>query len=56
MSNTTPYHPMGDGQVERMNRTLCNMLQSIPENEKNNWKEHLPKLMFAYNSTINKST
>ncbi len=56
MSNTTPYHPMGDGQVERMNRTLCNMLKSIPENEKNNWKEHLPKLMFAYNSTINKTT
>ena len=55
-SNTTPYHPMGDGQVERMNRTLGNMLKAIPENEKNNWKDHLPKLMFADNSTTHKAT
>ena len=56
MSNTTPYHPEGDGQCERLNRTIINMLKSIPENEKNNWMAHLPKLMFAYNSTINKTT
>ena len=55
-SSTTPYHPMGDGQVERMNRTLCNMLKAIPENEKRNWKDHLPKLMFAYNSIVHKAT
>ena len=47
---------MGDGQVECMNRTLCNMLKAIPENEKRNWKDHLPKLMFAYNSTVHKAT
>ena len=56
MSNTTPYHPEGDGQCEKLNRTVINMLKSIPENEKRNWKDHLPKLMFAYNSTINKTT
>jgi transposase InsO family protein len=56
MSNTTPYHPMGNGQVERLNRTLISMLKSIPEKEKKNWKVHLPKLMFAYNSTVNKTT
>ena len=56
MSNTTPYHPEGDGQCERLNRTVINMLKSIPENEKGNWKDHLPKLMFAYNSTIHKAT
>jgi len=55
-SNTTPYHPIGDGQAERMNRTLINMLKTLDENHKNNWKYHLPKLMFAYNSTINKTT
>ena len=54
-SNTTPYHPMGDGQVERLNRTLINMRKTIPESEKQNWKEFLPKLMFAYNSTVNKT-
>ncbi len=42
-SNTTPYHPMGDGQVERLNRTAQNMLRAIPENEKKRWKNHLAK-------------
>ena len=55
-SNTTPYHPMGDGMVERMNRTLCNMLKAIPESSKQNWKDYLAKLTFAYNSTKHTAT
>ena len=55
-SRTTPYHPMGDGQPERMNRTLINMLKCLSADEKNNWKDHLAKLAFAYNSTVNKTT
>ena len=55
-SNTTPYHPAGDGQVERLNRTLVNMLKALPEKAKKDWKSYLPKLAFAYNSTVHKST
>ena len=55
-TNTTPYHPMSDGMVERLNRTAINMLKAIPEKQKSMWKNHLPKLAFAHNSTVNKST
>ena len=32
--HTTPYHPMMNGQCERFNSTLCNILGTLPEKEK----------------------
>jgi len=55
-SHTTPYHPMGNGQCERFNRTIINMLKTLPENFKTNWHLHTKKLTHAYNCTVNKST
>ena len=55
-SKTTPYHPSGDGQTKLMNRTIISMLKTLNENQKARWKDHLSKLIFAHNSTINKST
>ena len=55
-SKTTPYHPMGNGQTERMNRTIINMLKTLEEKEKKDWTKHLSKLTFAYNATVNKTT
>ena len=55
-SNTTPYNPHCDGMVERLNRTAINMLKAIPESQKKMWKNHLPKLAFAYNSCVQKTT
>ena len=51
-----PYHPMTNGQCERFNSTLCNMLGTLSEKEKIDWKAHLSSMIHAYNCTQHPST
>lgn len=55
-SHTTPYHPMGNGCVERFNRTLGNMIRALPARAKHKWPHMLKSLTFAYNCTIHETT
>jgi transposase InsO family protein len=50
-SRTTPYHPQGNGTGK-----LPGMLRSLPEQHKSNWKDHVAKLVHAYNCTRHQTT
>lgn len=54
-SHTTPYHPMGNGVCERFNRTLGNMIRTLPPKAKHRWPQHLRSLTFSYNATVHET-
>ena len=55
-TRTTPYHPIGDGMLERFNRSLAAMLSKYVNENHRTWDIHLPKVMMAYRSSAHEST
>lgn len=55
-SRTTPYHPAGNGQCERFNRTLYTLLRTLPGPRKRDWASCLSQVLFCYNTTPHQGT
>ncbi|MCO5550638.1 hypothetical protein L7F22_004127 [Adiantum nelumboides] len=47
---SSAYHPQTDGQTERVNQILEEMLRHYIQNRLASWEEYLPLVEFAYNN------
>ena len=54
-SMSTAFHPQSDGQTERMNRTLEDMLRCYIGPEADTWDDLLAAAEFAYNNSVQES-
>lgn len=54
-TRTTAYHPQCDGQVERQNRTLQDMLSAFVSDHGDDWDEWVDPVVFAYNTSRQES-
>ena len=48
---STAYHPESDGQTERTNRTLLEMLRSTIGSDHSTWEDELTACEIAYNTS-----
>eukprot|EP00731_Ephydatia_muelleri_P010420 Em0005g1006a len=55
-TRTTAYHPQGNGQVERFNRTLEAILSKVVAENQRDWDCHIPKALFAYRTAFHESS
>jgi hypothetical protein len=52
---STTNHPQTDGQTERINKIVNQLLRNHCSNDHLNWDKYLPVVEFAYNSTYQNS-
>ena len=55
-SMSSTYHPHSDGQIERVNQIIEDMLRAYIGLKPTNWERYLLILEFAYNSSKHTST
>ena len=55
-TRTTSFHPQSNSVIERMNRTLLNMLTKIIDKQQAIWSYFLPFVLMAYRPSVHEST
>ena len=55
-TRTNPYRPQSDGQVERFNRTLIQVLKPLVNTHMDDWDDQCEFVVHAYNNTVHSST
>jgi len=53
---TSAYNPRCNGQTERLNQAVIEILRTVSEKQPNQWDKWLPFVRLAYNTRINSST
>lgn len=48
---SSAFHPQTDGQIEKTNQTLEDMLHAFVTEFRGSWDDHLPLIEFAYNNS-----
>ena len=55
-TRTTAYHPACNGEIERFNKTLADMLATALEGHHFDWDKQLKMACFAYNTSVHATT
>jgi hypothetical protein len=56
LAMSTAFHPQTDGQTERANRTIEDMLRAYVSTRQTDWDLLLTPVEFAYNNSVQAST
>ncbi|GJP62544.1 hypothetical protein CLOP_g19600 [Closterium sp. NIES-67] len=56
LAMSSAYHPQTDGQTERLNQIVEQLLRAACKNDISKWDLHLPILEFAYNNATHAAT
>ena len=55
LSLSSKFHPQTDGQTERVNQVMEDMLLACVIDFESTWETHLPLIEFAYNNSFHSS-
>ncbi|CAI7854106.1 unnamed protein product [Closterium sp. NIES-54] len=56
LAMSLPYHPQTDGQTERLNQVVEQLLRTACKDDVSHWDTQLPTLEFAYNNASHAAT